>query len=133
MSPIVPTLGSTGPDQPCSYNDDSYIPFAPDGNAPLISGSVEKVRGNLGRFMGMKAVRKTIIITNTTASTKRLLAQKAKILYFARHQHVIHLIRTYFQEMDDTEMKFAVIMERANRDLHHHLRPGTSEVFTLDV
>jgi hypothetical protein len=28
--------------------------------------------------------------------------------------------------MDDTEMKFAVIMERADGDLHEHLRPGTS-------
>ncbi|KAK0263611.1 hypothetical protein LTR35_017516 [Friedmanniomyces endolithicus] len=74
----------------------------------------------------MKAVRKAIIITNATASTKRLLAQEAKILYFARHQHVVHLIHTYFQEMDETEMKFAVIMERADGDLHHHLRPGTS-------
>ncbi|KAK1046225.1 hypothetical protein LTR74_017991, partial [Friedmanniomyces endolithicus] len=28
--------------------------------------------------------------------------------------------------MDDTGMKFAVIMEGADGDLHHHLRPGTS-------
>ncbi|KAK0260135.1 hypothetical protein LTR91_023882 [Friedmanniomyces endolithicus] len=110
MSPIVPALGFTGPDQPCAYNDDSHIPFASDGNAPLIRGSVEKVRGTVGRFTGIKAVRKTIIITNATASTKRLLAQEAKTLYFARHQHVVHLVHTYFQEMDDTGMKFAVIM-----------------------
>ncbi|KAK0886916.1 hypothetical protein LTR02_017710 [Friedmanniomyces endolithicus] len=108
---------------PCAYNDDSHIPFASDGNAPLIRGPVEKVRGTVGRFTGIKAVRKTIIITNATASTKRLLAQEAKTLYFARHQHVVHLIHTYFQEMDDTGMKFAVIMERADGDLHHHLRP----------
>ncbi|TKA72548.1 hypothetical protein B0A55_07748 [Friedmanniomyces simplex] len=66
-----------------------------------------------------------IIVFYATASTRRTLLQEAKILFLARHQHVVRLIHTYFEETDDPEIKFAIIMERADGDLHHHhLRLG---------
>lgn len=112
--------------QPHSYTDDSQIPFVPNGNSPLIGGFVEKVIGTSGCFKGVIAVRKTVIVPYATGSTKRTLLQEAKILYFARHQHVVRLVQTYFEETDGPEMKFAVIMDRADGDLHSHLRPGTT-------
>ncbi len=33
-----------------------------DGNAPMISNYIEKVRGTCGRFKNLQAVRKTVII-----------------------------------------------------------------------
>ncbi len=62
MSPASPALNPMDPDQPCSYTDDSQIPFAPDGNAPFVRGSIEKVKGMMGCFTGIIAVRKTIRI-----------------------------------------------------------------------
>ncbi|KAJ5117589.1 hypothetical protein N7448_011221 [Penicillium atrosanguineum] len=113
--------------QPCEYNEDSEIPFAPDGNAPLICDCVEKVKGTSGHFSGLKCVRKTII-TPSEAGTqdikKRKMAQEAKILHYARHHHVIRLIHTYFESGNEEQTKFAVIMDRADGNLHEYLRPG---------
>ena len=113
----------------CSYQDDEEIPFAPDGNAPLISNCVEKVRGTRGRFQNLQAVRKTVIITTEPDVgrrdvEKRRLTQEAKILHSARHHHVIRLFHTYFQEENSDQLKFAVIMDRADANLQEYLRPG---------
>lgn len=115
--------------QPQEYKNDSEIPFAPDGNAPLICDCVEKVRGISGRFKGLKCVRKTVILPPEEDPAaqdieKRKLIQEAKILYYARHHHVIRIAHTYFENENWEQIKFAVIMDRADGNLHHYLRPG---------
>lgn len=49
------------PDAPQEYAHDDDIPFAPEGNGPLISGYVELVIGISGPFKGMHCVRKTVV------------------------------------------------------------------------
>ncbi|KAJ6168103.1 hypothetical protein N7497_000946 [Penicillium chrysogenum] len=115
--------------QPREYKEDSEIPFAPDGNAPLICDCVERVKGTSGPFRGLKCVRKTIITPSGEDSSsqddkKRKLIQEAKILHYARHHHVIRLIHTYFEKGNEEEIKFAVIMDRADGNLHEYLKPG---------
>lgn len=117
------------PYQPQEYKEDSEIPFAPDGNAPLICDCVEKVRGISGRFKGLKCVRKTIILrcepdTAAQDAEKRKLIQEAKILHYARHYHVIRIVHTYFENKNREQINFAVIMDRADGNLHEYLRPG---------
>lgn len=119
--------------EPCEYKYDLEIPFAPDGNAPLISDCVEKVKGIAGNFKGLHCVRKTIITpieadaaarVSIKDSVKRKIVQEAKILHYARHHHVIRLIHTYFEIGNERQIKFAVIMDRADGDLHEYLWPG---------
>lgn len=115
--------------QPQEYEDESEIPFAPDGNSPLISAGVEKVRGVSGRFKGLKCVRTTIIVQSGADQAaqeieRRKLIQEAKILYYARHHHVIRIVHTYFENRDLGEFRFAVITDRADGNLQHYLRPG---------
>ncbi|KAH8662767.1 kinase-like domain-containing protein [Ilyonectria robusta] len=117
------------PYRPCVYKEDGEIPFAPDGNAPLICDCVEKVKGTSGHFKGLKCVRKTIIVPTeadqvSREAKKRKLIQEAKILHLARHHHVIQLIHTYFEDGNEDQIKFAVIMDRADANLHHYLKPG---------
>lgn len=115
--------------QPQEYKEDSEIPFAPDGNAPLICDCVEKVRGISGRFKGLKCVRKTIILPSEADPEaqeiqKRKLIQEAKILHYARHHHVIRIVHTYFENKNREQINFAVIMDRADGNMHDYLRPG---------
>lgn len=112
-----------------TYNDDEAVPFAPDGNAPLISNCVEKVRGTRGRFANLQGVRKTVIFhtepdTRLRDSEKDRMIQEAKILFSARHHHVIRLLHSYFQEGDPNRLKFGVVMERADANLEDYLWPG---------
>lgn len=121
--------GNHEPYWPCIYKEDDEIPFAPDGNAPLISHCVEKVRGTSNQFQGLKCIRKTIIdpTEGDEASRdikKRRLIQEAKILHLARHHHVVQLIHTYFVDGEDDQIKFSVIMDRADANLHKYLKPG---------
>ncbi|KAF5577934.1 hypothetical protein FPCIR_11841 [Fusarium pseudocircinatum] len=116
--------------RPRAYSKDSEIPFAPDGNSPLIDTNVEKVKGTLGRFKGLKCVRKTIIDHQagdgpSQAAKKRKLAQEAKILHFAKHHHVVELVHTYFVEEKANRIMFSVVMERADANLDDFLRPGS--------
>ncbi|KAK4551578.1 hypothetical protein LTR86_011079 [Recurvomyces mirabilis] len=109
--------------------DDYEIPFAPDGNAPLIAAYVEKVKGVTELFQGLRCVRKTVPVdldtdANSRAMLKQKLIQEAKILYLARHNHVVKLIHTYFEDVDGEQMKFAVIMDRADSNLQFYLEPG---------
>ncbi|KAF5978224.1 hypothetical protein FBULB1_6208 [Fusarium bulbicola] len=115
--------------RPCAYSKDSEIPFAPDGNSPLIDTNVERVKGTFGRFNGLKCVRKTIIdkeeIGPSQVVKKRKLAQEAKILHFAKHHHVVELVHTYFVEEKADRIMFSVVMERADANLDDYLRPGS--------
>ena len=119
------------PYQPKIYKSDDEIPFAPDGNAPLICNSVEKVKGIFGPFQGLRCARKTLFVPLETdlalqASQRRKLVQEAKILHLARHSHVVQLFHTYFEEENNDRIKFAVVMDRGDVNLHDYLRPGTS-------
>ncbi|KAF4957171.1 hypothetical protein FSARC_11380 [Fusarium sarcochroum] len=121
--------GDGEPYWPCDYGDDAEIPFAPDGNSPLISQCVEKVKGIGGRFNGLICVRKTIIDHTETDETlrlekKRKLVQEAKILHFAKHHHVVELIHTYFVETESDKIIFSVIMDRADANLDNFIKPG---------
>lgn len=115
---------------PRAYSKDSEIPFTPDGNSPLIDTNVEKVKGTLGRFNGLRCVRKTIIdhqaeVGPSQLAKKRKLAQEAKILHFAKHHHVVELVHTYFVEEKADRIIFSVVMERADANLDDFLRPGS--------
>ncbi|KAJ4253467.1 hypothetical protein NW762_010625 [Fusarium torreyae] len=124
----------SGPYTPHIYSDDSEIPFAPDGNAPLISPSVEKVKGTAGQFCGLKCVRKTII-DNTEAdealqlAKKRRIVQEAKVLHYAKHHHIIKLIHTYFMEEKADRIVFSVIMDCVDANFDDFLKPGNSPKF----
>ena len=117
------------PYQPHVYKEDKEIPFAPDGNAPLICAYIEKVKGISSRYWGIKCVRKNVVVPFGTDGVsqsllKRKLVQEAKILHLARHFHVIELIHTYFEQVDGNELKYAVIMDRADANLRTYLKPG---------
>lgn len=115
----------------CTYQEDDQIPFAPDGSAPLISDGVEKVKGTSGLFEGLKCVRKTLILQNETEPIvklhqRRTIVEEVKVLHSARHHHVIELIHVYFDTVDENQWKFAIVMDRADSNLHLYLRPGMS-------
>jgi serine/threonine protein kinase len=116
--------------EPCEYQEDIEIPFEPDGRSPIIDNMVEKVRGISGQFEGLKCVRKTVLAHDASRisrmARKRAMIQVVKILYFAQHHHVVRLIHTYFEDKDDNQLAFAVIMDRADRNLHGYLQPGKS-------
>jgi serine/threonine protein kinase len=116
--------------EPCEYKEDTEIPFEPDGKSPIIYNMVEKVRGTSGQFKDLRCVRKTIMALPTSRASRmtqrRAMIQEVKILYFAQHHHVIHLIHTYFEDKGENQLTFAVIMDRADRNLHSYLQPGNS-------
>lgn len=113
--------------KPHQYARDSDIPFAPDGKSPLISGFVEKVEGTSTPFIGLKCARKTIIMEadpELQDGIKRRLTEEAKILHHTQHRHVVRLVHSYFEDEDEEKIKFAIIMDRAEANLHQYLKPG---------
>ncbi|KAK3669530.1 hypothetical protein LTR78_010584 [Recurvomyces mirabilis] len=114
----------TEPYLPRIYREDSQIPFAPDGNSPMITGSVERVRGISDEFKNLICVRKSLKVSDDLADNRQRLVQEAKILHSAYHHHVVRLIHTYFYEADDDETIFAVVMDRADGSLDKYLKPG---------
>ena len=115
--------------EPSIYSDESEIPFAPDGNSALIGGLVERVKGTDGQFRNLKCVRKTIIVPTgpdgrAQALLRRELVQEAKILHLARHYHVVQFIHAYFEPGEEDKIRFAVVMDRADGNLHPFLQPG---------
>ena len=123
------------PSQPSDYDKDSEIPFTPDGNSPLIGGAVERVKGLGNQFQGRKIARKTIIITaqrhqvadkTWQKTTKRRLTREARVICEAQHRHVVHLLCQYFDNQSGKmdEVRFAIIMNRADGNLRSYLRPG---------
>lgn len=113
--------------KPHDYRADSEIPFGPDGNSSFISGYIERVKGTSAPFLGLKCARKNIIVEAdpvSSGNTKRRLMQEAKILYYSRHPHVIRLIHSYFVDEGEEHIKFAVVMDLADGNLHQYLRPG---------
>lgn len=116
------------PYQPSTYNEDDQIPFAPDGNAPLIADGVEKVKGVSGELEDLKCVRKTLVLDSETEPInnlhqKRRIVEEVKILHSAQHHHVIQMIHTYFDASNVDQWKFAIVMDRAEANLHLYLRP----------
>ena len=123
------------PFQASEYLEDKKIPFGPEGNSQVIGGCVERVKGLRGQYKGLQAVRKTIFRTAQryevadTAwqeTTREKLIQEARAIHRARHHHVIHLIHMYFdnQYRNTHEIRFAIIMERADGNLRYYLQPG---------
>ena len=117
--------------QLCTYEEDHLIPFAPDGNAPLIAYGVEKVKGVSGKYKDLRCVRKTLPLDSVAEQTaelhqKQSIAEEVKILRSARHHHVIELIHAYFDVSDSHQQKFAIVMDRAEANLHSYLKPGRS-------
>ncbi|KAJ5974034.1 hypothetical protein N7481_011244 [Penicillium waksmanii] len=113
--------------EPHEYKTDSEIPFGPDGNSSFISGYIERVKGTSAPFLGLRCARKNIIIEAEPAlsdNTKHRLMQEAKILYYSRHRHVIRLIHSYFVDEGKEYIKFAVVMDLAEGNLHQYIRPG---------
>jgi hypothetical protein len=116
--------------EPLEYDYSENIPFAPDGNDSVIGlgsfGIVEKVRGTSGRFLDIKAVRKTIQITQTDDDSQNIVKDKvrkaAMSLTRIRHGHVINVITTYFyNERERERVSFSIIMYRADRNLGEYL------------
>lgn len=130
---IYPSRQLSDPCQLSEYNKDSEIPFRPDRPSPLIGGWVEEVVGS-DQFQGLRLARKTIIIKGPKYgsadsvwrdTTKQSLIQDVRAIQRARHHHVIHLLHLYFdnqyQKVD--EIRFAIIMDRADRNLRYYLQP----------
>jgi ankyrin repeat protein len=104
------------------YTRDDDLPFRPDGNDAIISGSVEKVKRTSGSDKGLLYARKTIIVDERgdPEGTKRKFLE-AKILLHARHGHVVKLVETYFF-LREQDTRFAIVMERADTNLDTYLK-----------
>jgi ankyrin repeat protein/serine/threonine protein kinase len=109
-------------------NQDEDIPFTPDGNDPVISSNVIKVRGTTGRFKGKIAARKTFILNRKDERqlelSKRRVTREAKILHTARHDHILDLVATYFYNISEGETIFAIVTDRADANLQEHINRG---------
>ena len=116
------------PDQPIEYSSGDVLPFAPEGDSPLVDGCVDLVEGIAGRFKGMRCARKTVILRahSHEASFRRQLTREARALYNARHTHVIQLVYTYFDNRSE-KLRFSVVMDRAEASLSDYLDPGTAK------
>ena len=112
------------PVQPKEYSNDDVIPFAPDGDSPLIGGCVELVKGTAAKFKGMVCARKTVILREDANedSIKRQLTREARALHYARHTHVIQLVHTYFDNRSN-KIRFSIVMDRAEANLGDFLNP----------
>lgn len=116
------------PDDPADYDTDGEIPFTPDGNSSIISGSVDRVRGSMFPFQGMHCARKTVIIPNPADrnSIKHRLRQETKALHNSRHKHVVQLFHSYFDNQHRNQLRFCIIMERAEENLANYLTSDAS-------
>lgn len=115
------------PDAPQEYAHDDDIPFAPEGNGPLISGYVELVIGISGPFKGMHCVRKTVVQESASNKNlaKRLLTRETRALQNARHTHVVQLVHTYFDNRSNA-IRFCMVMDRADTSLSSYLNLESS-------
>lgn len=114
------------------YDFDCQIPFVRDGNSQLL-GSIELVIRPCDKLN--KLVRKTILkraplgerAENWREHEKVRLVQEALTIRQARHHHVVQLIEVYFdnQYQRTDEIRFAIIMDRADSNLRHYLQPKT--------
>lgn len=116
------------------YNDSSAIPFIQNGNSALIGRGVERVILSSNRC---KLVRRTILVHSPRGEDgetwqlrrKIELAQEACIIKESRHKHVIQIFQVYFDNANKRrgEIRFAVVMDRADRNLRHYLRKNCPE------
>ncbi|KAF2164529.1 hypothetical protein M409DRAFT_56370 [Zasmidium cellare ATCC 36951] len=113
---------------PRVYSAEQDLPFAADGVSPSLPGRrIENAIGIYEPFRELRCVRKFITEHGMDAgepSIRRQMVQEAKLLYAARHYHVVRLLQTYFQAFDEDEYPFAIIMERVDKNLRHYLRRG---------
>ena len=116
--------------EPAEYKFDSQIPFVPDGVSP-VTGSVEEVVRSRDHLY--KLARKTILkraplgvwAESWRTNAKQMLVQEAFMIQRARHHHVIQLIDVYFDDQNQRtdEIRFAIVMDRADSNLRHYLQP----------
>ncbi|KAF2158407.1 hypothetical protein M409DRAFT_71663 [Zasmidium cellare ATCC 36951] len=113
---------------PRIYSAEQDLPFAADGISPSLPGRrIENAIGISEPFQKLRCVRKFITEHGMDAgelSIRRQMVHEARLLYAARHYHVVQLIHTYFQAFDEDEYPFAIVMERADNNLRHYLRRG---------
>jgi serine/threonine protein kinase len=103
---------------PHIYTRDEDLLFMPDGNHPIIRGTVEKVKLSSGADNGLYA-RKSVIIGGSKKNqdaTKPKILQEAKALLRARHIHVLRVFEAYFL-IREHDTVFSIIMERAQTNL----------------
>ncbi|KAH8813016.1 hypothetical protein F5884DRAFT_787015 [Xylogone sp. PMI_703] len=90
--------GNREPYEPCKCKEDVEIPLNPTANRKLSTTRRRKSEATSGQFKDLKCVRKTrmtLVTSQASRMTQRCtLIQDVKILYFARHCHVIRLIHT---------------------------------------
>lgn len=115
-------------------NDD--VPFERDPQESTgFGGAVDGVRPT-ARFASSfhgesKYVQKTLMLDlNETeegdvARARRLFHQEVNNIHYARHQHVIDITMAYFFQ-DEEEAYFAIIMPRADGNLHRFMESMTS-------
>ncbi len=122
-------------DKLLEYTRAKDIPFRPFGNDPVIGlgsfGVVEKVVGPVASEKAKEAVRKTITITATGPDKEEVLRAakarvvgKMKIIRQIRDGHAMPILATYFFNKSDTEIRFSVIMDAADRNLHSCIAQG---------
>lgn len=115
------TISLLQPDNPEEYDTDNDIPFTPEGS--LIFDRVERVRGSRSPFQGMRCARKNIIIQNPANKNfiKHRLRQETRALHNARHMHVVQLFHCYFDNQYANQIRFCLVMDRADGNLANYL------------
>ena len=121
--------------KPQEYTRAKDIPFRPLGNDPVIGlgsfGVVEKVVGTVASEKAKEAVRKTITITaagpdkdEVIRAARARVAEKMRIIHQIRDGHAMPILATYFFNKSDTEIRFAVIMDAADKNRHSCIVQG---------
>ena len=106
------------------YREDHQILFVLDGNSPIISSSVKRVRGVSDEFKNFVYIRKTLNILDDSAHNRQRLVQEAKILHVAYYHYVVRLVHTYFYKADGDKTIFTVVIDYADGSLDKYLRRG---------
>jgi serine/threonine protein kinase len=113
-----PHLVTRGEDIPFKQdNVHSYIQYHPC--------LIDEITGTAGSaYNEMRCIRK---LMKGTSERITEFQNEVDILKIAQHDHVVKLITTYIFKKNEREIDFAIIMDRADRDLDEYLRSNKSQ------
>ncbi|KAM7195330.1 Ankyrin repeat-containing domain protein [Naviculisporaceae sp. PSN 640] len=112
------------------YFDEKDLPFVndPKKREPRIYNEVYFAKGDIPPWEGALAVKKLITIEDdgqmSLEKSKNTCKREAKVMFAARHDHIINVITAYFYSPAPGSVNFYIIMDRADgQDLSRHLNP----------